>query len=864
MKKEFSTLSQAVKTALFAGLMVSTAAVAAETPDKEKKSKKIDSEQIETIEVQGFRGSLQKNLNTKRFSNTVVDAITAEDIGKFPDQTTADALQRVAGVQVEKSSGESDRVSIRGTAPHLNLTLLNGQNVASATASSAILSSSRGFNYSLLPAELVDSLEVHKSPQAKISEGSVGGTVIVKTRRPLSTESNTSVLTVKDIYQEDSGEHSPLMSGFYSWKNEDENFGFNVSAVMKNNRLQRDGINSAFSKDVDSGYYMPNDVRASRFNSESDLTTYAATLEFAPTDDLHITFNNMISSVDKDNSSLRNGVWVRNQYAELEDPTYSGGIVDGGSLAPTEEYKKDFSEMRYGATKEKGSYESKVHDLKIEYTFDDVTWTTQLGYTEADGKIHDNQLDAEAQADISYKLTSDSMDFWVDPEIAPEDYVGVYMSNRTIHNEEEETYLQTDFNIVLDHDFISSIDVGAKYSDHFKGSGLHQKVWHPLDVATIKLSEMADGSVASDFRHNGASTLYEFDFDKLSQWQDKTPMLREYDRAEFNLDLTEKVTNAYVQANFEYDDFRGNIGVRYAKTEQISKDNLVQQVYSWNPDSWILTPVTTKREYEDILPSFNLSYNVQDDFIVRFAAAKVMARPDYDNLSARTIYSKWSGIEGNPELDPTEADQYDLSLEYYFAEASILSVAFFYKDISSYIETRTTYKTLPDTANPGEIFENVAIKQPINGEGGTNEGIELNVQHDFGMGFGALLNYTYQEAEVEGENGESTELPNNSKDTFNMTGYYENADFSARLSYSYRSDYYTGSATGDLTYWNEAYGQLDANFSYDITENATLSLQFLNLNDEALQSTVKVGDASIRSGDRNYGRRVFTGLTAKF
>ena len=151
MNNKFHTITTQFKKSLLATLVISASSTAfandAEQLDKENLTK----EDIERIEVKGYAASVEKSLNMKRFANSVVDAVSAEDIGKFPDQTVADALQRIPGVQVEKDlGGESDRVSIRGTAPHLNITLLNGQSVASATASASITRPSRGFNYSLL------------------------------------------------------------------------------------------------------------------------------------------------------------------------------------------------------------------------------------------------------------------------------------------------------------------------------------------------------------------------------------------------------------------------------------------------------------------------------------------------------------------------------------------------------------------------------------------------------------------------------------------------------------------------------------------------------------------------------------------
>ncbi len=143
-------------------------------------------DEVEVIQVRGIRGSVVKSLNTKRYSNAIVDAVTAEDIGKFPDQNVAESLQRITGVSISRNFGEGERVSIRGTAESQNRTLLNGQAVGSADWWIST-QPNRGFNYTLLPAELVSSLEVYKTPQADHNEGSLGGSVNIKTQRPLHT-----------------------------------------------------------------------------------------------------------------------------------------------------------------------------------------------------------------------------------------------------------------------------------------------------------------------------------------------------------------------------------------------------------------------------------------------------------------------------------------------------------------------------------------------------------------------------------------------------------------------------------------------------------------------------------------------------
>lgn len=331
---------------------------------------------------------------------------------------------------------------------------------------------------------------------------------------------------------------------------------------------------------------------------------------------------------------------------------------------------------------------------------------------------------------------------------------------------------------------------------------------------------------------------------------------------EYAFDLTENVTNAYLQGNFTIDKLRGNIGVRYARTEQTSEGYDFWMQFPWAPESWVWTPVLVERSYDDILPSLNLNYSLADDLIVRFAAAKVISRPDYDLLTSRRGYRKsaWSnppnpGFQGNPHLDPYRANQYDLSAEYYFTNASIVSIAYFYKDIGSYIDEEYFQVTLPDEDNNLDEYN---LRTPVNTKGGTNQGIELNLQHNFGNGFGVLANYTYADAKM---SEEGKELPNNSRHTYNATAYYDKGDWSARVSYNYRDRYYAG-IIGEHRWYQSGYGQIDTNVSYRINENFTALFQIVNLGDA--KAKAEVGDDGAPFRINHFGRRIFAGVSARF
>ncbi|HJO67034.1 MAG TPA: TonB-dependent receptor, partial [Sphingomonas sanguinis] len=195
------------------------------------------------VVVTGIRGSLRNAINVKREANAVVDVITAEDVGKFPDRNVAESLSHIPGVSIDRRFGEGEKVAILGTDPALNRMLLDGHALASADwGGNDNDPSSRTFNYSLLAPELVDRLEVYKSPEPRIEEGSLGGTVIVRTRRPLDLDPNSVFASGGYSYNDRSEKGNIRGSGLYSWHNEADNFGFLVAATYDKQKLTRAGV----------------------------------------------------------------------------------------------------------------------------------------------------------------------------------------------------------------------------------------------------------------------------------------------------------------------------------------------------------------------------------------------------------------------------------------------------------------------------------------------------------------------------------------------------------------------------------------------------------------------------------------------
>ncbi len=318
-----------------------------------------------------------------------------------------------------------------------------------------------------------------------------------------------------------------------------------------------------------------------------------------------------------------------------------------------------------------------------------------------------------------------------------------------------------------------------------------------------------------------------------------------------NRAVSEKDTGGFVMADFSSDisgfPIRGNVGTRYVKTHQVATG---YQALGGG------TEVTVTNTYTDWLPSANLAVNVTRDFIVRLAAAKVMARPQLGNLSpggAIATTGTLTVTTGNPLLKPFRAKTFDTSVEWYFDKNALVSVGLFYKDIGTYIqslrtnipfnETGLPLSLLPSNFNGTEVFQ---VTTPINTNGGALKGYEINYQQPFTFlpgamrNFGALLNYTYVKSKIEylvsptATTTITDDLLNLSPKSWNATLYFDDGKFSARVSTAYRSGFLTrvpGQNNNDVEGKNSS-TNVDASMSYKITENFEATLEGVNLTNQ--------------------------------
>lgn len=803
---------------------------------------------MEEVVVTGIRGSLKNAVDIKRNNTAIVDAVSAEDVGKFPDSDVGESLGRIPGVTVGREFGQGASVSIRGASPQMTLTQLNGQNVAS-TGWYDQKSIDRSFNYSLLPSQLIGGIDVYKSSQADLNEGGIGGTVIVKTRKPLDLDSNTVFFGVKARTGTISDDISPEVSGLYSWKNDDATFGVLVSGAYENSDYVRRG--------TESDYQWSGDVEPSTFVQERERTALDADIQFAPTEALSFNFHVLSLDLTADNIGTNMYFFPSGSSTFHCDETNAAGVcvkqvVDTavrGDLAPGWASGAPDSETFVQSWGRVASMSSDTYDLSGKYVGDGFTVSASVGNTKADGGT---DLTTNFQY---YPSTGSPMSLWAgtidatgkqikihathDPSMTLADLqdttqVQSWAVGKT-PNSDEETYGQVDADFELDFGVIKSFKVGARTTDHDVEHFNYKGDVTPTDVATASLYKGIyevgqDGFTAPEPDLDAFVAATRND---LNGWDEQ--------RSGYSL-LNEKNDALYGMFTFEGDGFKGNFGLRYVSSDvtrtQYELDGSALQAgdvaantgYSYNLSDH-------KASYHEVLPSINVSFDLTDAFVLRMSAADTISRPNYDDMVVN--YSGYNDDRDNNQtvkvgsegLLPMKSSQADVSLEYYYGDGNLISATYFVKSISNFVTDVIVTDQQIGVVDPAG-GDNWTIDSLVNSSGATIDGIELQWNHAFDNGFGIAANYTYADAAAPAiayadRIGMFTE---SSRDSANLVGYWENDVFSARAAYNWRSKYMI--REGAFYYGNrmhDNFGSLDLSLGWKATENIDVTFEATNL-----------------------------------
>ncbi len=359
----------------------------------------------------------------------------------------------------------------------------------------------------------------------------------------------------------------------------------------------------------------------------------------------------------------------------------------------------------------------------------------------------------------------------------------------------------------------------------------------------------------------------------------RNPLERAY--YQFLFGVHEKNLATYLQADFKGTGWSGNVGVRVVNT----REDIVTytQVDASTPGAittslfgpYIGLPVS--HSYSDILPSANLKIDMTPDVVARFAISETMTRPDYSALAGFTNLSPpaaitcpgnvpcvGSGSGGNPDLKPIRSVNYDASFEWYFAKRSLLSAGLFYMDLQNFVgfgSQTLSYLTFGPTFPPGGTQVPYLLTVPVNASG-IAQGVELAYQQAIGDHFGVAGNFTYTDGRQTSQvNNGDDRLVGTSKNTYNVSGYYEDAHISARVAYTYRSAFFSG-LDRNTAFSQDAIGSLAASFGYTFNDHFSVTLDGQNLGDATLKYYALNTDQP-RAFYKN-GRQYYLNLRVKY
>ncbi|MEW5249020.1 TonB-dependent receptor [Microbulbifer discodermiae] len=887
---------------------------------------------LEEVIVTGFRKSVVDAIGTKRDAQAVVEAISAEDIGKLPDSSIAEAISRLPGLAAQRLDGRASRVTIRGFGENESATTFNGREQVS-------IGDNRGVEFDLYPSEIMSGVTVYKTPQASIEAEGIAGVIDLQTVKPL--ERNDRVVQFNGQYEmtsfdklnpdgEDSG-HRATFS--YIDQFADDRFGVAFAYNTMSSPNQEERWNAwGYPEFTHQGQTFSILGGAKPFVRSSVLERDSAmlVLEAQATEKLHTTFDALY--VDFSDEKILRGIEVPFAWGQgsisadsaVVDPDtgfVSSAVTEGQRVVVRNDMENRDAEL--SAFGFNAKYD--VSDtLQLEFDASHSAVERQIWSLESYAGT--GRGDSEGVADtLGYTFNSgnagakfshglDYSDFdlirlggplsW-GASSALNDRYGLEEGDSYFNSaqdgflnapeiDDELTSLKLAATQMVDAGIVTEIEYGVSFREREKvkrSRGFYMTLRDFPDMVAVP-EQYRLGSVSLDFIGMGdmiaydsgallADGFYELTDEALTGIQHLTK----------SYSVNEEVTAAFVQAGFDTELFglplTGNAGLRYVYTEQSSR-GFAGQV---NGDGLVVAePIRISHDYSNFLPSLNLALAIDDQQTVRFGVAKTISRARMDemNASLEVTYNQqpddngnnWSINGGNPTLEPKEAVGVDLTYENYFSEEGYFSAAIFWKDLSQWHFDDNYTLELVGVANPatGQVPGNstATASGKVNAGGGTLTGYELSLALPFNLfsesldGFGLLASYTGIESDIQDQNGNDFQLPGLSESIQNLTTYYENYGFSARVSLRKRDDfkgevYGVGFDSQQVDVVGETI--VDAQIGYDFAESGiggleglSVFLQGQNLTDEPF-TTLSDGNAQQVRDFQSYGKTYLLGFS---
>jgi iron complex outermembrane receptor protein len=867
-----------------------------------------DDSKVEEVVVTGIRRGIEGAISLKKSSTSIVEAVSAEDIGKLPDVSIAESIARLPGLTAQRLDGRGQVISVRGLAPDFTTALLNGREQVST-------GDNRGVEFDQYPSELLSAVVVYKTPDASLIGQGLAGTVDMRTVRPLTYGKRALAIGARyewnDIGALNAGTkaHGNRLSISYIDQFMDGKLGLALGYAHMESPYQAERWNSWGYPTDASGNLVIGGAKPYVQSSMLKRDGVIGVLEFKPTDNFSSSLDVFYSKFK--NHQIQRGIELPLVWGgvPLTGAQASGGFVKSGAFNGVKGIVRNDGNDRDATIKSVG-WNNKFEAGDDWTLVSDLSWS-KVNRTDqvVESYSGTGRSGAGATDNMTFAMNDDGVAIfkstlnYADPNVikltSPQGWGGDiiaggqdgYLNQPHIVDELKAARLSATKAL---GDGLSSFEIGVNYSERSKA--LVNDEWFlrvkgsPASVAIPQSAIVGTTSLA----FIGIAGMVSYDpFALIKNGTYDLVRNPNSDVLVKSWDVEEKVTIGYVKANIDAAvgsvPVTGNFGFQIVNTDQSS----TALGASGTGAGVTRTNLAGGKTYTDFLPSMNLQFHLPAEQTLRFAVARTLARPRMDQMRASKTFSydaakaantdinfsPWSGSGGNPELEPWRADAYDVSYEKYFGRQAYVSLAAFYKDLKTYVYDQSVVFDFTGFPTGGGVpaTRQGLVTTPQNGKGGKLKGVEFaasipgSLFTDWLDGFGATFSASYTDSSIHPNPADlSTPIPGLSKKVANLTVYYEKNGFSFRVSDRYRSKFLgevTGFGNGRNYRMVKGESVVDSQIGYTFSDGPMDGLSVLaqvnNLTNEPFV-TYQNNDPRQVIDYQNYGRTFLVGLNYKF
>jgi TonB-dependent receptor len=876
-----------------------------------------DSEVGQEIVVSGYRRSLEEAIDMKRETIGFSDSIVATDIADFPEQNLSEALQRVPGVTIERDKGLGTRVNVRGLPTEFTFVSINKL----ATASG---SGGRDVEFDIFASELIQSVTVQKSPTAADEEGGIAGSVYIRTARPFDNPGLRLVGSAEGAYNSISEKVDPNFSFLAS--NTFGDFGVLVS-VAKQQRTNRTDSNSGinfrpisrwtdkaganrnqaiavlardagvtFTDDLKNRIVFLDKVGDRVYQNDQDRLGVSGSVQYQPSDSFNLAFDAFVGSYDTVEDEYDAAGYSASSNSTLEtihefDATT---LADDGIIVLRD---VSYTNTQHEFLSKQYLNETDYRQFGGEMNWQAGNWKINAlgGYSGAKKILDFANLKHVAYAPSRTRYTENGGETipsanprTIDMYDAPGRYLFEAYETTRERIKDDKYAAQIDISRAFDSSVLKRFNFGGRYTNKTNEREYgEEKIQGPTRGSTAYVNKrtLADNPLQSVTEITGGKAYQARDLDWAQVSNDYArdffrpdDFVTPFDDGQY-YKVREETIAGYAMVDFEFDVSAPvfvNLGGRYLRTTVRSEG--FHQVQNPNGTTgYTDAPVSSEGNYEKFLPALNAHAELTDSLFLRAAASQTLIRPALTDLAYKRTAS-WNSFrftDGNPNLKPTFADQWEVGVEKYLGGGGILAASYFWKKIKGVVQSELTGVVEGVTKyNANGTIDGVYdfdVYQPVNAEGSyTVSGVELNAVVPFGMfadwldGFGVNANVTFLDSSLSGESDLdiATSPIGLADSTYNATVFYDKGPLSLRVSYNRKGAYVERIERNMYPVYRDAYGQFDIAASYQLTPNFRVELQGINVGNA--KTTGYTMDRAFPTTYEFSGSRISLGVRAQF